>query len=152
MPYFTVETRTFLMARSQEKQGEIQDQAQANAPYSVLSKLLDEYGPQSHVEDQRHTMHIPQTLDQSYSRIARYTTEQDTDQVIYRWTKAEEDRKKMGGLKKITKEAHKEEAKTRKTEEVFEINGEGVSGEENTAQQPVILLIGQIWLWKVNSK
>ncbi|MCJ1425139.1 hypothetical protein MMC29_003027 [Sticta canariensis] len=86
MPYFTTETGAFLDSR--QHQNDLSDLRSR-----TMWKLVDEYGPQSTVKEQKNTIRIPQTLDQSYFATSRPLEGQDIDQVIYRYTKEADNKK-----------------------------------------------------------
>ncbi|KAF2501655.1 hypothetical protein BU16DRAFT_522579 [Lophium mytilinum] len=85
LPYFTAESGAFLESRGRHIRGE----HEPDPNFRALWKLVDDYGPESEIAEQKCTLQIPQTLDQSYSMANQSTEKQDHDQVIYRWTKGQ---------------------------------------------------------------
>jgi hypothetical protein len=123
MPYLTAETGAYPEARKNR----LEDENCTNFfsyGFDLMWKIANDYGPQGRGIQHKDTMHIPLTLDQSYFKGVQSTADDDTDQVIYRYTKGKEELKSKNANNQIPPEQSKSNIK--------------------------LLMVNQIWLWKVD--
>jgi hypothetical protein len=127
MPYLVTETRAFLESRRVWRDGgesaSMYHSREAQDPrFRIMWTLADHYGPQSQVDDENGTLHMPQTLDQSYLTTDRLLDDLDYDQVVYRYT---DDAGAHGQNKSKAKPSS-----------------------DNT--EPKLLMVNQLWVWRLD--